>query len=104
MKRPNQDTQDASGRGKQAKTQGQAAAAASGSRTIVQPEAVLALQPHMESEDMNVDSDHEIDDEETTGMDEDIDRDSDMEGDLSNQVCIFSLVQEQALAFATDIN
>ncbi|KAF9904274.1 Integrator complex subunit 4 [Linnemannia zychae] len=84
MKRPNQDTQDASGRGKQARTHGQAAAAL-GSHTIVQPESVLALQPHADIDDMHVDSDHEVDNDDTTSMDEDPDHGSDMEGDLSNQ-------------------
>ncbi|KAF9120102.1 Integrator complex subunit 4 [Mortierella sp. 14UC] len=95
MKRPNQDNQDASGRGKQARTQG-LATAASGSRTIVQPESVLALQPHADSDDMNVDSDHEIDNEDTTSMDEDLDHDSDMDGDLTNQDLLRSVESRSA--------
>lgn len=89
MKRPNQeDSQDATARGKQARTHGQPAGAASGSRTVVQPASVLALQPHTDGDDMNVDSDHELDREDATSMDEDLDQDSDLEGDLTNQVCI----------------
>ncbi|KAF8935320.1 Integrator complex subunit 4 [Haplosporangium gracile] len=86
MKRPNQDdTQDATIRGKQARTHGQHATAASGSSTVVQPASVLALQSRTDGDDMNVDSDHEIDHDDTTSMDEDLDQDSDLEGELSNQ-------------------
>jgi hypothetical protein len=92
MKRPNQDdTQDATTRGKQARTHGQQpTTAASGSRTVVQPAPVLALQPHTDGDDMNVDSDHNLDQDDTTSMDEDLDQDSDLEGEITNQVCIGS--------------
>lgn len=92
MKRPNQDdTQDATVRGKQARTHGQQPTTdASGSRTIVQTASVLTLQPHTDGDDMNVDSDHELDHDDTTSMDEDIDQDSDLEGELTNNVCIVS--------------
>lgn len=89
MKRPNQDdSQDTATRGKQARTHGQPSGATSGSRTVVQPASVLALQPHTDGDDMNVDSDHELDHEDATSMDEDLDQDSDLEGELTSQVCI----------------
>ncbi|KAG0372240.1 Integrator complex subunit 4 [Mortierella sp. AD032] len=97
MKRPNQDnTQDASGRGKQARTQGQAAAAALGSRTVVQPGPVLVLQPHADSDDMYVDSDREIDHDDSASMDEDLDSDSDMDGDTTNQTLLRSTESRSA--------
>ncbi|KAF9326703.1 Integrator complex subunit 4 [Linnemannia elongata] len=86
MKRTNQDdSQDATARGKQARTHGQPAGVTSGSHTVVQLASVLALQPHIDGDDMNVDSDHELDHEDATSMDEDLDQDSDLEGELTNQ-------------------
>ncbi|KAF9933336.1 Integrator complex subunit 4 [Linnemannia zychae] len=86
MKRPNQDdSQDASGRGKQAKIHGLTATATSGSHTFVQPEVVLALQPHTEGDDMNVDSDSGMNNGDSISMDEDQDYDSDEDGSISNQ-------------------
>ncbi|KAG0283739.1 Integrator complex subunit 4 [Linnemannia gamsii] len=86
MKRPNQDdTQDATTRGKQARTHGQQpTTGASGSRTVVQPASVLTLQPNTDGDDMNVDSDHDLDQDDTTSMDEDLDQDSDLESELTN--------------------
>ena len=43
---------------------------------------------------MNVDSDYELDHEDATSMDEDLDQDSDLEGDLTNQVCIVSYTKQ----------
>lgn len=95
MKRTNQDdSQDATARGKQARTHGQPAGVTLGSHTVVQPASVLALQPHIDGDDMNVDSDHELDHEDATSMDEDLDQDSDLEGELTNQVYIVSYVNE----------
>lgn len=97
MKRTNQDdSQDATARGKQARTHGQPAGVTSGSHTVVQPASVLALQPHIDGDDMNVDSDHELDHEDATSMDEDLDQDSDLEGELTNQDLLRSVESRSA--------
>ncbi|KAF9548800.1 Integrator complex subunit 4 [Mortierella hygrophila] len=97
MKRPNQDdSQDATIRGKQARTHGQPAVSVSGSHTVVQSASLLALQPHADGDDMNVDSDHELDREDATSMDEDLDQDSDLEGELTNQDLLRSVDSRSA--------
>ena len=99
MKRPNQeDSQDASGRGKHARLQGQAAAA-SGSHTILQPTTLLALQPHAYSDDMAIDDGLEIDHDDSTSMDEDLDDDSDTDTTSTNQVLTVSQLETIFFAY-----
>ncbi|KAF9101166.1 Integrator complex subunit 4 [Mortierella sp. GBA35] len=98
MKRPNhEDNQESNRSGKHARTRdGAAAAASSGSHTVVQPEPALALQLHREDDDMLVDEDQEMDHDDTTSMDEDFDEDSDMNADVTNQDLLRSVESRSA--------
>ncbi|KAG0207665.1 Integrator complex subunit 4 [Mortierella sp. NVP41] len=98
MKRPNhEDNQESNRSGKHARTRdGAAAAASSGSHTVVQPEPALALQLHREDDDMLVDEDQEMDHDDTTSMDEDLDEDSDMNADVTNQDLLRSVESRSA--------